>query len=186
MTRRGRGARNGPRGLRTHSTENSRLSTPNRNGNKYNLTSGLGGRKLPNNKQPRALIAATPKPSNNEGNKEETTATITNEEVKAEPIILTMNQNQQRPTGQKKHGKGKNKQQTPAYTLKKLGANETDDNGEPMIGPKLPPEFEVNSLKTNTNIDSFLLFSFRKNLNKNIHSLHRIWTIQKMWRCLMI
>lgn len=43
-------------------------------------------------------------------------------------------------------GKGKNKQQTPAYTLKKDDHDQTEqNNGEPLIGPKLPPEYEVKS-----------------------------------------
>ena len=40
--------------------------------------------------------------------------------------------------------KGKNKQQTVAYSLKKEDADEMmHGDGEPLIGPKLPPEFEV-------------------------------------------
>jgi hypothetical protein len=117
---------------------------------KYNSTLGTGGRKLPNNKQPRVLIAATPKPSiKAENMTEEASATITttteNEEMKPETIILTTNPNQQRSAGQKKNAKGKNKQQTAAYSLKKDDANDMDHgDGENMIGPKLPPEFEVN------------------------------------------
>ncbi|CAF4258875.1 unnamed protein product, partial [Rotaria sordida] len=157
IRRGGRGARNGPRHLRAQSNENLRRATPNRNGNKYNLTSNITTRKLPNNKQPRILIAATPKTSTNEENTEETiatstttlptatTTTTTNEENKPEPIILTINQNQQRPIGQKKNTKGKNKQQTPAYSLKKNENDDIDGDSEPMIGPKLPPEFEVNT-----------------------------------------
>jgi hypothetical protein len=149
-TRRGRGARNGPRGRRGQSNENSRRPTPNRNGIKYTPTTV--SRKLPNNKQPRALIAAAPKALTNEENLEETTAistttTMGNEEIKTEPIILKTNQNQQRPTGQKKNAKGKNKQQTPAYSLKKDDNDDMDHgDGQPMIGPKLPPEFEVKNL----------------------------------------
>jgi hypothetical protein len=132
----------------------SRRSTPNRNSIKYTPI----GRKLPNNKQPRVLIAATPKPLTNEENLEEQTAiattTMGNEEIKTGPIILTTNQNQQRLTGQKKNVKGKNKQQTPVYSSRKEDNNEMDqDNGEPMIGPKLPPEFEV---KKN---DTYLFFT---------------------------
>jgi hypothetical protein len=125
----------------------SRRSTPNRNSIKYTPI----GRKLPNNKQPRVLIAATPKPLTNEENLEEQTAiamtTMGNEEIKTGPIILTTNQNQQRLAGQKKNAKGKNKQQTPAYSLKKEDNDEIDQgDGEPMIGPKLPPEFEVKQM----------------------------------------
>jgi hypothetical protein len=164
VTRRGRGARNGPRGRRAQSNENLHRSSPNKNVVKYNSTLGTGGRKLPNNKQPRVLIAATPKV---EENIEETTATSTTimstEEIKSEPIILTTNQIQQRSTGQKKNAKGKSKQQTPAYSLKK---EETDDmdhgDGEPMIGPKLPPEFEVNKFKYNPS-QSFINFVLEKN-----------------------
>jgi len=129
----------------------TRRSTPNRNGIKY--TPNTTGRKLPNNKQPRVLIAATPKTLNNEENPEETTATSTttiigNEEIKSEPIILSTNQNQQRPTTQKKNAKGKNKQQTPAYSLKKEDNEDMDHgDGEPLIGPKLPPEFEKKKKK---------------------------------------
>lgn len=125
------------------------------------------GRKLPNNKQPRVLIAATPKPLISEENPEETIATSTTtimgaEEIKSEPIILTMNQNQQRPIGQKKNAKGKNKQQTPAYSLKKEDNDEMDHgDGEPMIGPKLPPEFEVNKLINFYYL--FIFFSLEKN-----------------------
>jgi hypothetical protein len=138
----------------------TRRSTPNRTGIKYNPTTT--SRKLPNNKQPRVLIAAKPKSLNNEENPEETTAISTttiigNEEIKSEPIILTTNQNQQRPTAQKKNGKGKNKQQTPAYSLKKEDNDDIDHgDGEPMIGPKLPPEFEVSKL---TNF-SYLLIDY--------------------------
>lgn len=104
---------------------------------------------MPNNKQPRVLIAATPKTVTNEENVEETIATstmisATAEENKPETIILTINQNQSRPTGLKKNVKGKNKRQTPAYSLKKSENDDLDADGEPMIGPKLPPEFEVN------------------------------------------
>ncbi|UJR36895.1 hypothetical protein I4U23_029608 [Adineta vaga] len=154
-SRRGRGARNGPRGRRAPSNENQRRSSPtNRNGNKFNPTlSGGGGngngvRKLPNNKQPRVLIAATPKLPSTEENLNEiaatsTTTTVEMDEIKTEPIILTTNQNQQRLVGQKKNAKGKNKQQTPAYSLKKEEIDGMDqDSGEPIIGPKLPPEFE--------------------------------------------
>ena len=173
--RRGRGARNNQRGRRAQSNEMSRRSTPpNRNGIKYTPMV----RKLPNNKQPRVLIAATPKPVTNEDNPEVTTATSTtmmsNEEIKTEPIILTTNPNQQRPMGAKKNGKGKNKQQTPAYSLKKEDHDETvDGDGEPLIGPKLPPEYEVKSTKTFPScIDLFFLC--RRKSTKNIHSLHRI------------
>ncbi|UJR36890.1 hypothetical protein I4U23_029603 [Adineta vaga] len=153
-SRRGRGARNGPRGRRAPSNENQRRSSPtNRNGNKFNPTlsgggNGNGVRKLPNNKQPRVLIAATPKLPSTEENLNElaatsTTTTIETDEIKTEPIILTTNQNQQRLVGQKKNAKGKNKQQTPAYSLKKEEIDGMDqDSGEPIIGPKLPPEFE--------------------------------------------
>jgi hypothetical protein len=135
----------------------SRRSTPNRNGIKYNPTTT--NRKLPNNKQPRVLIAATPKSLNNVENSEETTTistttTIGNEEIKSEPIILSTNQNQQRPTAQKKNAKGKNKQQTPAYSLKKEDNDDMNHgDSETMIGPKLPPEFEVSQL---TNFSYFL------------------------------
>ncbi|CAF0810505.1 unnamed protein product [Adineta ricciae] len=147
--RRGRGARNGPRGRRARSNDNLRRSPPtNRNGNKYNgPLGGAGIRKLPNNKQPRVLIAATPKLPNSEENVDETAATsttgVSSEENKVEPIILTTNQNQQRTIGQKKNVKGKNKQQTPAYSLKKEENEDMEqDDDDPIIGPKLPPEFE--------------------------------------------
>ncbi|CAF1278419.1 unnamed protein product [Adineta ricciae] len=147
--RRGRGARNGPRGRRARSNDNLRRSPPtNRNGNKYNgPLGGAGIRKLPNNKQPRVLIAATPKLPNTEENIDETAATsttgVSSEENKMEPIILTTNQNQQRIVGQKKNAKGKNKQQTPAYSLKKEENEDMEqDDDDPIIGPKLPPEFE--------------------------------------------
>jgi hypothetical protein len=140
----------------------SRRSTPNRNGLKYTPIN----RKLPNNKQPRVLIAATPKPLINEENLEEQTTTVMtimgNEEIKTEPIILTTNQNQPRPPGQKKNPKGKNRQQTPAYSLKKDDTDEMDHgDGEPMIGPKLPPEFEVKSNEKYLFLID-LLFVFRK------------------------
>jgi len=166
----------------------SRRSTPNRNGIKYNPTTT--SRKLPNNKQPRVLIAATPKSLNNIENSEETTTISTttiigNEEIKSEPIILSTNQNQQRPTAQKKNGKGKNKQQTPAYSLKKEDNDDMNHgDSETMIGPKLPPEFEVSQL---TNFSYFLIcYVFRKKLIKNIHLLHLIWMIQKILKCSMI
>lgn len=175
MTRRGRGARNNQRGRRAQSNEISRRSTPpSRNGIKYTPMV----RKLPNNKQPRVLIATTPKPVTSENNPEESTATSTtmmgNEEIKNEPIILTTNPNQQRHMGAKKNGKGKNKQQTPAYSLKKEDHDEAvDDDGETLIGPKLPPEYEVISMKDCLAwIDLFFLC--RRKSPKNIHSLHRI------------
>jgi hypothetical protein len=113
------------------------------------------------------LIAATPKASTNENNTEELISTITktivNEEIKPETIILTTNPNQQRATGQKKNAKGKNKQQTPAYSLKKDDSNDMDhDDGEPLIGPKLPPEFEVNISNTLIHF-LFIRLSLEKN-----------------------
>ena len=45
--------------------------------------------------------------------------------------------------------KEKNKQQTPAYSLKKEDHDEIGDGeSEPLIGPKLPPDFEVTSRKS--------------------------------------
>ena len=77
-------------------------------------------------------------------------------------------------------GKGKNKQQAPAYSLKKDDNDEMDQgDGEPMIGPKLPPEYEVRSSQT----EILHLSRFRKRFPKNIHLLHPIWMIQRIVKC---
>lgn len=168
MTRRGgRGGRNNLRGRRAQSPENARRSTPNRNGLKYNAVAASADvRKLPVNKPPRVLLVATAKANSSEelptGTGVTNTLMLSNEEIKTEPIILTTNQNSARPTGQKKSkqhgsgtfiqdrsnlfvdGKGKNKQQAPAYSLKKEEMHDMDyGDSETMIGPKLPPEYEV-------------------------------------------
>lgn len=159
-----RGGRGGGRNFppvrrRAPSNENSRRPTPNRNGFKYNGNSSTTTmKKLPmNNKPPRVLPVVQPKtttittsnpddlPSETNGNISSTTG---NEEIKTETIILTTNPNLNRNIGQKKNGKGKNKQQTPAYSLKRDDLDEIDQStGEPMIGPKLPPEYEKKTPK---------------------------------------
>jgi len=157
---RGGGGRNFPPvRRRAPSNENSRRPTPNRNGFKYNGNSSTTTmKKLPmNNKPPRVLPVVQPKtttittsnpddlPSETNGNISSTTG---NEEIKTETIILTTNPNLNRNIGQKKNGKGKNKQQTPAYSLKRDDLDEIDQStGEPMIGPKLPPEYEKKTPK---------------------------------------
>ena len=103
----GRGMVNGRNaGVRRRppSNDNSRRPTPNRNGLKYNPNLATNMRKLPGNKPPRVLIAATPKINEEISNETNTniSSTTGNEEIKSETIILTTNSNQNRGMGQKK------------------------------------------------------------------------------------